>query len=121
MAVGRVTGKTARASLVTQDLAKLRETADKLVGSVFYGTMLKAMRNSKIKGPYGHGGRGEEVFGAQLDGLYAEQMGRAQHSGLQQAVYRTLEKQQRAMSEAYARVVENRVHDRPLENVSWAP
>jgi len=109
MAVGEITASGSRTSLVERDLARLRETADKVVGSVFYGTMLKAMRDSKFKGPYGHGGRGEEVFAAQLHGLYAEQMGAGQRGGLQDAVYRSLEKQQRAMSEAYDRVKESRV------------
>jgi len=98
-----ITPGAARLDPVDQDLKQLRDVSNRVVGSVFYGTMLKAMRNSKIKGEYGHGGRGEEVFAAQLDGLYAERLGAAQSGGLQEALYRRLEHQQRAMSASYAR------------------
>ena len=95
---------------VAEDLRTLRETAEKVVGLVFYGAMLKAMRDSGIKGEYGHGGRGEEVFAAQLHNLYAERLGGAQSGGLPSTLYRTLEKQQRAISEAYAQ----RTYTRPM-------
>ena len=48
-----------------------------VVGTVFYGTLLKTMRASNLKGQYGHGGRGEEVFQAQLDQTLADQAGQA--------------------------------------------
>jgi len=95
-----ITSGASMVDAVSRDLDKLRETAGKVVGSVFYGTMLKAMRDSSFKGAYGHGGRGEDVFGAQLHALYAERLGTSTNRGLQDALYRTLEKQQRAMSKA---------------------
>jgi hypothetical protein len=68
--------------------AALRKQVDEFVGITFYGTMMKAMRNSTIKGKYGHGGRGEEVFQSQLDFELASRMGRSQHNSLNEAVYR---------------------------------
>lgn len=98
-----MTRETASTSFVERDLMRLRETADRVVGSIFFGTMLKTMRHSEMKGPYGHGGRAEEVFGAQLHGLYAERLGAAHQGGLQDTVYRALEKQQRSMSALHMR------------------
>ena len=75
-------------------LLRLREAAGQVVGSVFYSTMLKTMRESKLEGKYGHGGRGEEVFAAQMHDLLAERMGTAQSGGLAEALYTRLEPQQ---------------------------
>jgi Rod binding domain-containing protein len=80
------------------DTGRLRETVDELLGSVFFGTLLKAMRESGLKGPYGHGGRGEEVFAAQLHGMLAERMGIAADIGIGDMLYERLEKQQRCIS-----------------------
>ncbi len=79
-------------------LTQLRETTDRVVGSIFYGEMLKSMRNSVIQGEYGHGGRGEEVFGAQLDALLAERMGSASSGGLANSLFEHMEAQQRRMN-----------------------
>jgi len=84
--------------LVKNDLARLRQSVGQVVGSVFYGTLLKALRESSLKGAYGHGGRGEEVFAAQLHGLMAERMGAAAKRGLPELLYRGLERQQRLIS-----------------------
>jgi hypothetical protein len=78
-----------------RDVQRLRETSGKIVGSVFFGTLLKSMRESRLAGPYGHGGRGEEVFAAQLHGLLAERMGTRIEKDLHDALFRQLEKQQR--------------------------
>lgn len=90
---------TETAREVGRDLRRLRESTGQVVGSVFYGTMLKAMRSSSIKGPHGHGGRGEEVFAAQLDALLARRMGEASRGGLAETLYRSLEGQQERISE----------------------
>ncbi len=76
---------------------RLREAAGQAVGSVFFGTLLKMMRESDLKGGYGHGGRGEDVFSAQLHGLFAERLGGAVKTPLTEAIVRTLERQQRLM------------------------
>jgi len=86
-------------SLVQGDLQRLKEATGQIVGSVFYGTLLKSMRESELKGAYGHGGRGEEVFAAQLHGMWAERMGEASNGGLTDVLYRRLENQQRLMSQ----------------------
>ncbi len=76
----------------------LRKRIDELVGMTFYGTLLKTMRDSALKAPYGHGGRGEEVFRGQLDLLLAERMGRAQRFDLNEAIYRSLTQGSKATS-----------------------
>lgn len=81
-------------------LTRLRDATGKVVGSLFYGTLLKGMRESGTKGAYGHGGRGEEIFSAQLHGILAERAGVATHNGLGEALYRTLEEQTRRISDA---------------------
>jgi hypothetical protein len=52
----------------------LRRAFDDFVGQTFYGQLLKSMRTSLGKPPYFHGGRGEEVFQAQLDQVMVEKM-----------------------------------------------
>ena len=82
-----------------RELGRLRETTGRVVGSVFYGTMLAAIRKSSLKGSVGHGGRGEEVFGAQLDAILAERMGEADaRRGVAKALYDRLESQQRRIA-----------------------
>lgn len=78
---------------------KLREATRQLVGSVFYGTLLKNMRASSLRGEIGHGGRGEEVFGAQLDGVLAERAGMATRGGLADHLYKHLEHQQKLINQ----------------------
>lgn len=83
---------------VRSDLERLRKAAGQVVGSIFYGTILKTMRESKIQGAYGHGGRGEEIFAAQLHDLLAQRMGTARRTDLGEAMLRRLEPQQRRIS-----------------------
>ncbi len=70
----------------------LRQAADEMVGVTFFGEMLKMARNARIKGEFGHGGRGEEVFGAQLDQELARRAGQGMKNGLSEAIYRRLVK-----------------------------
>lgn len=83
-------------------LTRLREVTGQIVGSLFYGTLLKTMRESELKGPHGHGGRGEEIFSAQLHGVYAERLGSATRHGLSETLYKTFEKQTRLVGDADA-------------------
>lgn len=83
---------------VATDLVTLRETVGQVFGSVFFGTLLKAMRESELKGPFGHGGYGEEVFSAQLHGVLAERAGMSMQHGLADAVYGRLARQQERIS-----------------------
>jgi hypothetical protein len=89
-----------RPDLVRRDLQRLKETAGQIVGSIFYGTMLRSARESKFKGEYGHGGRGEDVFAAQLHGILAERAGNAKTLGVGEALYRRLAHQQSLMTQA---------------------
>jgi len=75
----------------------LRKVADQVVGSVFYGTLLRQLRASALQGAYGHGGHGERVFQAQLDQTLAEQAGQARTFDLSAALVRDLVKQQTHM------------------------
>lgn len=86
-------------STIPAHLKPLHEAVGKVVGLTFFGEMLKTMRQSKSNGTIGHGGRGEEIFAAQLHGIYAEQMGSASGKGqLGEAIYKHLAKQQERIS-----------------------
>ena len=98
MAVTAIGSGIEAAKAVNRDLETLRETTAQVVGSVFYGTLLKTMRQSVIQGDFGHGGRGEEIFAGQLDALIAERAGGATRGGLGETLYRWLERQQEGMS-----------------------
>lgn len=98
---GALTSTTELSPRIQADLTRLRDAAGRVVGSTFYGTMLKMMRESPLKGEYGHGGRGEEVFAGQLHGIWAEQMGTASTRGLNDALYRHLSQQQLRISRTW--------------------
>lgn len=80
--------------------SRLREAAGKTVGSAFYGTIFQMMRESPFKTEIGSGGRGEEVFSAQLHGVLAERLGESKQCNLSDVLYRRLEKQQRLIDES---------------------
>lgn len=65
---------------------QLRTAADQLVGSVFYGTLLRRMRSAEIQGPYGHGGKVEKMFQGQLDQILAERAGAARSTSLTDSI-----------------------------------
>ena len=54
--------------------SELRQAFDAFVGEVFFGQMLKAMRQTVDKSAYFNGGRAEEVFQSQLDQILSEKM-----------------------------------------------
>lgn len=90
-----------------RQLSRLREAAGQIVGSLFYGTLLKSMRESGLKGEYGHGGRGEEVFSAQLHGVLAEKLGAASaKNGLADNLFARFEKQSQLISAARTRTAQ---------------
>lgn len=64
----------------------LRQVADELVGATFFGPMLKMARDNPFKGTIGHGGRGEEIFGAQLDMALARRASSSWKSDLSDAI-----------------------------------
>lgn len=98
MDIGSISIAAKDAAQTRDDLTRLRDATKKIVGSVFYGAMFKAMRDSEMKGAYGHGGRAEEMFSAQLHGILAERMGERTEGGLAEALYEHLQKQQRLLS-----------------------
>ena len=85
---------TGDSAAVDEAVKQLEETTGQIVGSLFYGTMLRAMRESEIKGEYGHGGRGEEIFAAQLDGILAERAGVSTGRSLGDTLFKRLANQQ---------------------------
>jgi hypothetical protein len=77
-----------------------RKTVGEFVGNVFYGTLLKQMQESKLKGPFMHGGRGEEVFGNQLAMELAKRMGQSPNDPLAERLYKSIAKRKDKMSAA---------------------
>ena len=89
----------ARSDDVTSRLATLRKTTGQVVGTTFFGTMLSNLRNSKLKGAFGHGGRGEEVFMAQLHNVLAERMGCVGGRSISDAIYKRMAPQVQRVSQ----------------------
>ena len=52
----------------------LREAAAELVSAAFLRPMLAEARQDPFKSELFHGGRGEEIFGEQLDGILADRI-----------------------------------------------
>ena len=77
---------------------RLREAINQTIGSVFFGPLLKTMRSSPLKSTVGHGGRGEDIFRAQLDGILAERAGTATQYELGDVLFDRLAR----AAEAYA-------------------
>jgi hypothetical protein len=99
--ISGVNGVTQPPGEVQRELQRLRDVTGRVAGSVFFGTMLRTMRESGLKGPYGHGGRGEEVFAAQLHEILAERIGGSMRGGFDEVLYRTLERQQRLIAGSF--------------------
>lgn len=91
--------------VVGRDNGHLRRIVGEFVGNVFYGTLLRQMDQSTIKGKYMHGGRGEEVFQSQLHMEYAKRLGRAPGDPIADRIYDAMtrgkrEAEQRALKAA---------------------
>lgn len=74
----------------------LRETVGEFVGNVFYGTLMRQMEKSPIKGKFGHGGRGEDVFQSQLHMEYAKRLGRAPGDPIADRIYEAMTRGRRS-------------------------
>ena len=72
--------------------SELRRAAEELVGITFFQTLLQSAHNSTLKGEYGHGGRGEEMFTAQLDVIFAERAAASSRFGLVEEIYARMAK-----------------------------
>lgn len=76
LAVGVLSsGATQRAG---QTDTRAKETASQMVSELFFGPMLAQMRKFPFGTEIGSGGRGEEVFGEQLDRKLADSVAAAQ-------------------------------------------
>jgi Rod binding protein len=75
---------------------ELREIVGEFVGNVFYGTLLRQMDQSTLKGKYMHGGRGEEIFQSQLHMEYAKRLGRAPGDPIADRIYESMTRGRRA-------------------------
>ncbi len=73
-------------------LVELRHAAEQLVGITFFQTLLQSAHSSTLKGEYGHGGRGEEMFTAQLDVIFAERAAESSRFGLVDEIYARMAK-----------------------------
>ncbi len=83
-------------AVVSAEEAKsLRQNVGEFVGNVFYGTLLRQMQNSNLKGKYLHGGRGEEVFRGQLHMEYAKRMGRSPNDPISNRIYDSMMRERR--------------------------
>ena len=73
-------------------LAELRTASEQLVGITFLQTLLKTAQNTSLKGEYGHGGRGEEMFREQLDAVFAESTAASSRFALVDEIYNRMAK-----------------------------
>lgn len=76
--------------------ATRRESATQLVSMLFYEPALAELRKSPFGTKFGSGGRGEEVFGEQLDKQLALRIAGQDQSGMAKAIAAKLDKPQPA-------------------------
>ncbi len=76
--------------------ARLTKTARQMVGSTFFGTLLKQTRNSPFKSKLFSGGRGEQAFGALGDQYLAERLGTRSGKRLADSMVKRIEKRANA-------------------------
>lgn len=84
-------GSVNTASLV-QRRAALREAVNQVVGQMLYAPMFKMASESPFKGGFGHGGRGEDIFRAQLDMELGRRAAKRADGPLCEAMYQRLVK-----------------------------
>ena len=94
MGIGGVQLSAARAATVspTQHRQMLQQAVQEVVGSVFFAPMLKMARENPLKGKYMHGGRGEDIFGAQLDMELARRASHRVQGGLTDALVKRFDR-----------------------------
>jgi hypothetical protein len=84
------TGNVAPLKDAGQRKAALRQAAQEVVSTTFLGEMLKMSRSSPFKNKMFHGGRGEEIFQAQLDGELTRRAGGSMQNNLSEAIVKRL-------------------------------
>ena len=94
MGIGGVQLSATQAATVspTQRRQMLRQAVQEVVGSVFLAPMLKMARENPLKGKYMHGGRGEDIFGAQLDMELARRASHRVQGGLTEALIKRFDR-----------------------------
>jgi len=70
----------------------LRQAVDEVVGSMFFAPMLEMARDNPFKADFAHGGRGEEMFGTQLDMELARRASHQTGGSLNDVIYDRLAK-----------------------------
>ncbi len=87
----------------------VRQRVGEVVGDVFYGALLRQVQNSRLKGAYFHGGRGEDVFQGQLNIELARKIGQAGNNPIADRLTKTiqmrLQRQGHPLSQPEATVV----------------
>ena len=71
-----------------EKLKTLRKSAEQLVATTFVMPLLAQMRNDPFKTDLFHGGQAEEMFGQQLDTVFAERIVAKSNFSIVDAVYR---------------------------------
>lgn len=71
---------------------ELRDAADQLVATAFILPMLEQARNDPFKSDMFHGGKGEEVFGQQLDVIFADNITKSANFGISDALVQRFQK-----------------------------
>ena len=84
---------------------RLRHEAQRLVSQVFFGTLLKQMRNSPFKSELWSGGRGGQAFEGMYDQHLADRMAKASGRKLVNSIVRSL-RRDRARNSGVADVVQ---------------
>ncbi len=79
-------GSTGNARQVKNE--EMREAADQLVATAFILPMLEQVRHDPFKSDMFHGGKGEEVFGQQLDVIFADNITKSANFGISDALVR---------------------------------
>lgn len=75
-------GTTPGSRAGVESAGRARDAATQFLADLFYTPMLAEMRKTPFGRRFSHGGRGEDVFGEQLDQRLGESVARADRSGL---------------------------------------
>lgn len=78
----QLTTATAGKSASPTQMDRLTEVGDELVASAFVLPLLEQVRDDPFKSDLFHGGRGEEIFGQQLDVIMAERITASSNFGV---------------------------------------
>ncbi len=76
-------------------LQQARTASQQLVGLTFFNTILQKAYDNPLKGPYGHGGRGEEMFRNQLNMALADKVAASGSFELPEQIYEQMTRRYR--------------------------